>query len=90
MATRNVFKSINEKGTKHLKAKSLLLTSTMPFEIHSSFGYNTQLYRKITRHALKDGGRGITSGNWALRQVCGSELAEFYERQLILITALPN
>lgn len=62
----------------------------MSFGIQSSFGYDAQLYGKITRHALKDGERGITSGNWALWQVCGSELTEFYERQLILITALPN
>lgn len=90
MAIRNVFKSINEKGPEHLKAKYLLLTSMMSFGIQSSFGYDAQLCSKIARHALKDGERGITSGNWALRQVCGSELTEFYERQLILITALPN
>lgn len=62
----------------------------MSFGIQSSFGYDAQLYSKITRHALKGEERGVTSGNWALQQVCGSELAAFYERQLILITALPN
>lgn len=62
----------------------------MSFGIQNSFGYDAQLYSKIISQLLKDRDRGITLGNWALWQVCGSELTEFYERQLILITALPN
>lgn len=80
MAIGSVFRSINENSTESLKPKYLLLTSMMSFGIQSSFGYDTQVYNKISIHALKDRERGITPGNRALRHVCGSDLTEFYEK----------
>lgn len=63
MAIRSVFRSINENSTESLKSKYLLLTSMICFAIKSSFGYDTQVYNKINKHALKDREKGITPGN---------------------------
>lgn len=80
MTIRSVFRSINENSTESLKSKYLLLMSMMSFGMQSSFGYDTQVYNKIIKHALKDGERGMTPRNRALWHVCGSDLTEFCEK----------
>lgn len=69
MAIRSMFGSINENGAESLKPKYFLLTSMMCFGIKSSLGYDTQVYNKINKRALKDRERGITPGNGALWHV---------------------
>jgi len=51
-----MFGSNNKKGIKFPESKYLLLMSVMSAGIQRSFGYDTQVYSKINKCALK--GRG--------------------------------